>query len=87
MRIIAPILAVAAAFALSACGQDSPAENTADALEDAADQSTPEAAEVLENRADQIREQNVTAPLDAPNSPAQNALQDAGNAQVAGNAH
>ena len=67
-----------ASLALAACGGGaSPAENTAAALENAAEQSTPGAAQVLENAADQVREQNVTAPLDAPGSPAQQALEKA----------
>jgi hypothetical protein len=75
--------AFAAFLGLAACsGEQSQSENTADALENAAEQSTPEAAAVLENEADRIREQNVTAPIDAPGSPAQNALQAAGNAQA-----
>jgi hypothetical protein len=84
MRITAPALALAAALGVAGCGQQSQAENTAEALDEAAEQSTPEAAAVLENRADQIRDQNVTAPIDAPGSPAQQAMQEAGNAQVSG---
>ena len=69
------------ALALAGCGgSESPAENTADALDEAADYSTPEAANVLESSADQLREQNVADP-DA----AQNALEAAGNAQTPGN--
>jgi hypothetical protein len=79
---IAPALALAAALGLAACGQQSPAENTAAALESAAEQSTPEAAAVLENQAEQIREQNVTAPIGEPGSPGQQALQAAGKAQA-----
>jgi hypothetical protein len=74
-----PIFAAATAFALVACGQDTPAENTAEALEEAAEYSTPEAAEVLENAAEQVREENITDP-DA----AQQALNAAGNAQTPG---
>ena len=86
MKSLAPALALAAALGLSACGEQSRSENTAEALENAAEQSTPEAAAVLENQADQIRDQNVTAPIDAPGSPAQQALQEAGNAQAAAKA-
>ena len=86
MKITAPALALAAALGLAACGQQSQAENSAEALENAAEQSTPEAAALLENRADEIRDQNVTAPIDAPGSPVQQALQDAGNAQAAADA-
>jgi hypothetical protein len=80
----APAFAFAAALGLAACGQQSPAENTAAALEEAAEQSTPEAAAVLENQAEQIREQNVTAPISEPGSPGQQAMQAAGNAQAKG---
>ncbi|HEY0627467.1 MAG TPA: hypothetical protein VGD10_12150 [Allosphingosinicella sp.] len=65
-------------LALAACGggeQRDPVENTAEQLENAAEQSDPAAAPVLENAADQVREQNSTAP-------AQGALEAAGNAQA-----
>lgn len=72
------LLAFAAAAALAACSQ-TPAENTAAQLENAAEQSDPAAAAVLENRAEQVLEQNSTAP-------AQGAMEAAGNAQIgAGN--
>jgi hypothetical protein len=49
MRALAPVLLLA----LAACtDQQSRAENTADQLENAAEQSDPAAAEVLENAAD-----------------------------------
>ena len=84
MKLTAPALALAAGLGLVACGgQQTPAENTADALENAAEQSTPEAAAVLENQADQIRDSNVTQPIQEPGSAGQQALQDAGNAQAA----
>jgi ABC-type glycerol-3-phosphate transport system substrate-binding protein len=77
-----PVFALAAILALAACGGgQSPAENTAENLEEAAEQSTPEAADVLENAADRIEDQNITDP-----AAAQNALQEAGNAQ-GGNSH
>jgi hypothetical protein len=74
-------LILTAAIALAACGgNDDAIENTAAQLENAADQSDPAAAAVLDNRAQQVLEQNSTAP-------AQGALDAAGNAQVAvGNA-
>jgi hypothetical protein len=78
----APAFVVAAAFSLAACGGQSEADNTAAALEEAASQSTPEAAAVLENAADQIQEQNVTAPISQPGSPGQQAMQAAGQAQA-----
>ncbi len=69
-------LASLASLALASCGGGgSPADNTAAALENAAEQSTPGAAAVLENAADQVPEQNVTAPHAAPASPAQQALE------------
>jgi len=70
----ARLLAFSAAAALAACSQ-SPAENTAEQLENAAEQSDPAAAAVLENRAEQVLEQNSTAP-------AKGAMEAAGNAQV-----
>lgn len=71
------------ASALAACGSQSPAENSAQALENAAAQSTPEAAAVLENAADAVRESDSAAPPGAPGSPVQNALERAGKAQAA----
>ncbi|HEX8214246.1 MAG TPA: hypothetical protein VF582_02105, partial [Allosphingosinicella sp.] len=55
-------------------GGQSQAENNAEALEEAAEQSDPAAAQVLENAADAAREGNGSA---------QQALQNAGNAQAA----
>ena len=75
-------LALAAAFALAACGGSTEADNTAAALEEAAEQSTPAAAAVLENAAEQIQEQNVAAPISQPGSPGDQALKAAGQAQV-----
>lgn len=80
----APAFALAAAFVLAACGSQTPAENTADALKNAADQSTPEAAAVLDNAADQIQDQNISAPISQPGSPGQKAMEAAGQAQVRG---
>ena len=72
-----PVALALAALALASCGggQQDPVENTAGQLEEAAEQSTPAAAEVLEERADAVREQNSLAP-------AEGALDAAGNAQV-----
>lgn len=61
--------ALAVPLMLIGCGQNSAADNRAAALERAAEQSTPEAAEILRNAAESGA--NV-----------QDALQAAGNAQV-----
>ncbi|MEA3053361.1 MAG: hypothetical protein QOG72_2264 [Sphingomonadales bacterium] len=63
-------LALPAAL-LTGCGSNSSAENDAAALERAAEQSTPEAADILRNAAD-------------GGANVQDALQAAGNAQAAG---
>ena len=82
MKKFALVAAFGLTLALAACGSDSPAENTAEALEEAAEYSNPAAANVLENAAEQVREENITDP-----AAAQQALEAAGNAQVpAGNA-
>jgi hypothetical protein len=62
--------ALAATLMLIGCGRNGAAENDAEALESAAEQSTPEAADVLRNAAD--RDASVQA-----------AMQEAGNAQAA----
>jgi hypothetical protein len=65
-----------ALIALAACGgSGDPVDNTADQLEAAADQSDPAAAQVLDNAADQVREQDNPAL-------ANNALEAAANAQA-----
>lgn len=70
-------LPLAALFALAACGgQQDAAENAAEMLEDAAEQSNPAAAPMMENGAEQIREHGGNM------SDAQNVMQQAGNAQV-----
>ena len=70
------LLPLAAPLALAACGGggQSQSENQAEALEEAAEQSDPAAAQVLENTADAVREGDANA---------QQALQQAGNAQAA----
>ncbi len=76
MKRPSALLPVTALLALAACGSGgTPAENTAEALEKAAEQRDPAAAAVLENAADEALEQNVADP--------QQALQQAGNAQAA----
>ncbi len=77
MKLQAPA-ALFLCLALAACGGgNAPAENTAQALEEAAEQSTPEAAASLENSAEQVREQNIADP-----AAADQALKAAGNAQA-----
>jgi hypothetical protein len=76
------IVAVAAIGSLAACAKPSASEDNADMLENAADQSTPEAAEALRNSAEQMRDQDQSgAPAD-PNGPIQNAMERAGDAQT-----
>ena len=65
-----PLALAAPLLLLAGCGQDGAADNNAAALERAAEQSTPEAADILRNAADSGG--NV-----------QEALQAAGNAQAA----
>lgn len=73
MKALASTVVIAA---LTACGGGGdPVENTAAQLENAAEQSDPAAAAVLNNMAEQVIEQNSTAP-------AQGALEEAGNAQL-----
>ncbi len=62
-------LALAVPLMLAGCGQNGAADNNAAALERAAEQSTPEAADILRNAAESGA--NV-----------QDAMQAAGNAQV-----
>jgi ABC-type glycerol-3-phosphate transport system substrate-binding protein len=63
-------------LALAACGGGTPAQNQADALDEAAEQSGPQAANVLEQAADRIEQENISDP-----AAAQQALEAAGNAQ------
>lgn len=72
--LVAPCL-----IALAACGGQTPAENKADQLDAAAEQSTPVAEEILENTADEIEAGNVAD----PDSAAINALDHAANVQTA----
>jgi hypothetical protein len=80
---IATALPAAALLLLCACGAGGQADATADKLEEAAEQSDPAAAEVLETAADDIREGNSASPASAPGSEAQQAMEAAGNAQEA----
>lgn len=51
-------------------------------MKNAADQSAPKAKEVLENAADEAREHPSLAPVDDPNSFAQEAMKKAGEAEA-----
>lgn len=79
-----PILAaclIAGALTLSGCGKGN---KQADALDNAAAQSDPAAAAELHNQADAIRDRGANGSnVAAPGSPAQDALQAAGNAAAA----
>jgi hypothetical protein len=71
-------IALVGAFALAACGGGkSPAENSAEQLDNAAGQSTPAAAAALNDAAEQIRDRNISDP-----NAAQAAMQAAGNVQA-----
>lgn len=73
-----PFLALAAAgLALAGCGGESENQTAAEALEEAADQSTPAAADVLENAAEGMREGDPGAPASVDE-----AMRAAGNAQA-----
>lgn len=78
------IIALAALALLSACsgGTSNPAEAQADRLDNAAAQSTPEAAEALETQADAIRDNGAVGAPGEPGSSVQNAVNEAGEAQA-----
>lgn len=71
--------ALLAALPLAACGG---AETPSEKLEEAAEQSDPAAAAVLENAADRIEDMNAVQPVGEPGSAAQQAMQEAGDAQA-----
>lgn len=77
------LMPVLLAVALTACGSGSDqAERNADLLEGAAEQSTDAAARVLENAADEIRDNPTALPPADPRSEVQDAMRRAGNAQA-----
>jgi hypothetical protein len=77
-------LTLAAALSLAACsgGASDQADAQADNLENAAKQSTPEAAEVLEQQADAIRDNGTAGAAGQPGSSVQQAVEKAGEAQA-----
>ena len=78
MRLPAATLVSACALILlGGCGRGS---TQADALDNAAKQADPAAAATMRNEADQIRATGNDAALGDPNSAAQQAMSDAGNA-------
>lgn len=78
------IIALSALALLAACsgGTSDQAEAQADKLDNAAEQSTPEAAEALESQADAIRANGVTGAPGELGSSVQNAVNQAGEAQA-----
>jgi len=84
MKAVLP--ALAALTLLAGCGGNaSPAENAADNLEAAADQSDPAAAEVLDNAADTIRDTEGAGVPANVSGMEQNALATAGDAAAQSN--
>jgi hypothetical protein len=77
-------LPLAAALSLAACsgGTSDQADAQADQLDNAAEQSTPEAAEVLEQQADAIRDNGAAGAPGLPGSSVQQAVEKAGDAQA-----
>jgi hypothetical protein len=77
-------LPAAALLILAACsgGTSDQAEAQADTLDNAAEQSTPEAAEILENQADAIRANGAEGAIGQPGSTVQDAMAKAGEAQA-----
>lgn len=82
----AALFTFSAALLLAGCGgQTSPAENAAENLEAAADQSDPAAAEVLDNAADAMRDREGSGVPANVGELEQNALSTAGNVQAQSN--
>lgn len=83
------VLALAVPLLLAACadGNSNNQEGTsgdevADQLEEAADQSAPTAERVLDEAAEQARDQETMAPAGQPGSFAQDAMEKAGEAEA-----
>ena len=79
-----PAFCLAPALILAACsgGASDKADAQADTLENAAEQSTPAAAAVLENQADAIRENGAAGAPGQPGSSVQQTMNQAGAAQT-----
>ncbi len=89
MKATAATALAAISLALGACGGGEKAANTsqgpqnsAETLRNAAEQSTPEARQVLLNEAERLEGANVTTPPGAPGSPVQQAMENAAGEQA-----
>lgn len=81
MKRFFPALILPAALAACSGGSER-AERNAELLEGAAEQSTDAAADVLENAAGEVRDQEVALPPADPQSSVQDAMRAAGDAQA-----
>jgi predicted small lipoprotein YifL len=83
LGLMMPAMA-AITLALGACGQKEPEQATpsqeADQLDNAAAQSDPKAAEVMNKRADELRGMQSAAPAGEPGSYTQDTMREAGAA-------
>jgi hypothetical protein len=87
MRKTLTAMTLSGSLALGACSSEpapapeqTSADQVADKLEQAADQSDPKAAEVMNKRADELRGSGAVAPPGQPGSYAQDTMQEAGAA-------
>ena len=71
------LLIIMMALSVAACAKPSAADNTADMLENAADQSTPAAAAKLDEAADEVREKGVVGTPSDPQGTVQKAVENA----------
>lgn len=77
------LIGTAGFIMLAACGEASETQNSVGRLENAAEQSTPAARQVLLNEAERLERENVQLPTGDPASPVQAAINKAANAQTA----